>query len=109
MKFKPALVAAATAAAATAVALGGAATASADTEVQWLGQPGELVNGTFLPETRAHLLALADNLKERHGIDGLILGGTELPLILKEDTHNGIRFLDTTRIHVKRIVERLLE
>ncbi len=70
---------------------------------------GELVNAVFLPETRARLLALADALKDRHSLDGLILGGTELPLILKEESHNGIVFLDTTRIHVQRIVEKMLE
>lgn len=63
MKFKPALVAAATAAAATAVALGGAATASADTEVQWLGQPGELVNGTVVQHwTVSHLKPSTDTI-----------------------------------------------
>jgi len=68
---------------------------------------GELVNGTILPETRAGLLAIADRLKEREGIAGLILGGTELPLILR-DAERGIPFLDTTRIHVEAVVERLL-
>lgn len=44
----------------------------------------------------------------RDGIDALILGGTELPLILTEPEHNGIPLLDTTRIHVERIVAELL-
>jgi aspartate racemase len=68
----------------------------------------ELVNGIFLPETREHLLAIADGLKTRQNIEGLILGGTELPLILRETEHNGVPFLDTTRIHVDRIVTQLL-
>jgi aspartate racemase len=61
----------------------------------------ELVKGVFLPETRARLLAIAERLKE-DGIQGLILGGTELPLILKDETYHGIPFFDTTRIHVQR-------
>lgn len=70
---------------------------------------GELLNNIFLPETRQALLAIADKLKARHGIQGLILGGTELPLILREDDEpNGIRFLDTTRIHCDRLVRELL-
>jgi aspartate racemase len=69
---------------------------------------GELLNDVFLPETRQGLLAIADKLKARHGIKGLILGGTELPLILRGDEHNGIRLLDTTRIHCDRIVRELL-
>jgi aspartate racemase len=69
----------------------------------------ELINGIFLPETKARLLEIVDQLKERSGIDGVILGGTELPLILTDAEHNGIPFLDTTRIHVKRIVAQLVE
>ena len=68
----------------------------------------ELVNGIFLPETRKQLLAIVDRMIADHGVKGLILGGTELPLILKENTYNGISFLDTTRIHVKHIVAELL-
>jgi aspartate racemase len=68
----------------------------------------EMVQGTFLPETRERLLAIVDRLREREGIDGIILGGTELPLILRDDAREGVRFLDTTRIHVKAIVARLL-
>jgi aspartate racemase len=68
----------------------------------------ELVKASFLTETRDGLLAVVDRLREREGIDGLILGGTELPLILRDPVYHGIRFLDTTQIHVKSIVARLL-
>lgn len=68
---------------------------------------GELVPGVFLPETRARLLSIADRMIEREGIEGLILGGTELPLILRDETHGGIPFLDTTRIHVNAAVAQL--
>lgn len=47
MNIKPALVAV-TAAAAAAVGVAGAPFASADPEVKYLGQPGELVNGTVV-------------------------------------------------------------
>ncbi|MCM3905296.1 MAG: amino acid racemase [Pyrinomonadaceae bacterium] len=69
---------------------------------------GELLNDIFLPETRLGLLAIADKIKARHGIEGLILGGTELPLILRDDEHNGTRLLDTTRIHCDRIVSEII-
>jgi aspartate racemase len=68
----------------------------------------ELVNGIYLPETHQHLLMIVDQILEREGVDGLILGGTELPLILKEGAYNRIPFLDTTQIHVKYVVEELL-
>ena len=68
----------------------------------------ELLKDMFLPETRAGLLAIADAMKTRHGIEGLILGGTELPLVLRDEEHNGIRMLDTTRIHVDRLISEML-
>ena len=42
------------------------------------------------------------------GIEGLILGGTELPLILKETDDIGIPWLDTTKIHVESVLKKLL-
>lgn len=66
---------------------------------------GELVKGVFRPETRERLLAIVERLRARAGIDGLILGGTELPLLLREEERRaGIPLLDTTRIHVEEIV-----
>src|SRR5213076_2181505 len=44
----------------------------------------ELVPGKFLPETRAGLLAIVDRMKTKSGIDGVILAGTELPLLLRD-------------------------
>ena len=69
----------------------------------------ELVNGIFLPQSKQRLLEIVDRMKQRSNIDGVILGGTELPLILTEGEHNGIPFLDTTRIHVKQIVTKLTQ
>ena len=66
---------------------------------------GELVNGIFLPETRERLLAIVDRMAQQSSIDGVILGGTELPLILREPEHNGIPFLNTTRIHCEAAVD----
>jgi aspartate racemase len=68
----------------------------------------ELVPGVFLPETRAGLLKIVDRLKNTHNIEGVILGGTELPLILKGDTYNGVAILDTTKIHVAAAVDEML-
>jgi aspartate racemase len=68
----------------------------------------ELLNNIFLPETRQRLLAIVDRMKAADNIEALILGGTELPLILREAEHDGIPFLDTTKIHVERIVAELL-
>ena len=69
---------------------------------------GELVKGVFRPETRQRLVEIARALKQREGIEGLILGGTELPLILKESDLPDIPLLDTTRIHVEAAVDEIL-
>lgn len=68
----------------------------------------ELVKGIFLPETRAGLMAIVERMKQKHGIQGLILGGTELPLILRDAPDCGIPFLDTARIHVNAAVREML-
>jgi aspartate racemase len=68
----------------------------------------ELVPGKFLAETRDGLLAIVDRMKATSDIDGVILAGTELPLILRDQIHNGIPFLDTTRIHVEAAVTHML-
>lgn len=68
----------------------------------------ELVSGKFLPETRAGLLAIADRMKASSDIDGVILAGTELPLILRGAEYNGIRLLNTTEIHCEAAVTEVL-
>ena len=69
----------------------------------------ELLKDTFLPETRAKFLTIADEMKARDGIEAVILGGTEIPLLLRTEEHNGIQLLDTTRIHVDRLIEEMLK
>ena len=68
----------------------------------------ELVPGKFLPETRAELLAIVDCMKAKSDIDGVILAGTELPLILRDADHKGIPLLDTTKIHCQAAVAEML-
>ena len=70
---------------------------------------GELLKDTFLPETRAKFLNIADEMKTRDGVEAIILGGTEIPLLLRTEEHNGIQLLDTTRIHVDRLIEEMLK
>jgi aspartate racemase len=78
----------------------------------------ELVPGNFLPETRAGLLAIVDRMKAKidppspgygaAGLDGVILAGTELPLILRGERHNGVALLDTGKIHCASAVAEML-
>lgn len=69
---------------------------------------GELLKDIFLPKTRARLLQIADEMKDRDKIEAVILGGTELPLVLRDEEHNGMPLLDTTRIHVNKLVTEML-
>ena len=69
---------------------------------------GELVKGLLRPETREALLAIAGRMRERQQVEAIILGGTELPLILRNAAASAVPFLDTTAIHVKRIAEEML-
>jgi aspartate racemase len=68
----------------------------------------ELVVGKFLPETRQQFCDILQAMKRRDGIDGVILGGTELPLILTGEQIDGLPLLDTTRIHVNAAIEFML-
>ena len=66
------------------------------------------MNGVVLDETREGLLKIVKELKTGRGIEGLILGGTELSLILSDGDDEDIPFLDTTRIHARSAVRELL-
>ena len=68
----------------------------------------ELLKGIIPPETRARLLAIIQAMKERSQIDGVILGGTELSLILRDESVFGVPILDTTQIHVEAAVTQLI-
>jgi len=68
----------------------------------------ELVNGLYLDETRERLMVITDRMINNYGIQGLILGGTELPFILRNPSDKKFQYLDTTKIHVERVVAEIL-
>ena len=63
----------------------------------------EIELGIFKESTKNQLLAIAKRMVEQDEIDSLILGCTELPLILTESKF-GIPFLNTTAIHCESII-----
>jgi len=69
----------------------------------------ELVPGVFLPETRQNLLAIVDRMKANVNIEGVLLAGTELALILRGESHNGIPLLDTGKIHCQAAVKEMFK
>jgi aspartate racemase len=65
----------------------------------------ELVKGIFLAETKKKLIDITNEMIELNGIEGLILGGTELLFILKEEDFINFKLLNTTEIHVESILK----
>ena len=76
----------------------------------WIGRVylEELVRGVILDATRDRLVEIAAGMGDRDGIDGLILGGTELALTLTEPSYAGLPVLNTAQIHVEAAVDWLL-
>ena len=68
---------------------------------------GELLNGEFLDDTRRQVTAIVERLRKDERVEGVILGGTELPLLLTTPVIADVPALDTTATHVAAIVERL--
>ena len=78
-------------------------------ERTWLHERyvGELLAGEFRDETRAGVVALVERMRSRDAVDGVILAGTELPLLLGGETVAGLPALDSTGLHVAAIVRRM--
>ena len=68
----------------------------------------EIELGIIKDATREELLSIVKKMIDRYSIDGVILGCTELPLIINKDEF-GIPFLNTTAIHAESIVKFCLE
>jgi aspartate racemase len=66
----------------------------------------ELVVGEFRQESKAALLRIIDGLIAQ-GAKGIILGCTEIPLLIK-DGDCSVPMFDTTRIHAQAAVEMAL-
>ena len=67
----------------------------------------ELENGLVYEETKQRFLEIIQQMVKRDGIQGVILGCTELPMLIqKEDV--SIPTFNTTEIHVNKIVNTIL-
>lgn len=63
----------------------------------------EIERGVLKDSTRKELLGIAQQLIDARGAEAVILGCTELPLILERSDY-GVPFLNTTALHVEDIV-----
>lgn len=78
-------------------------------ERRWLHERyvGELLKGDFRDETRRGFIQLVMKLRDEERVDGIILGGTELPLLIPDRQVADLPALDTTSLHVAAIVARM--
>jgi aspartate racemase len=67
----------------------------------------ELVYGRFVPQSIAYLRRVIAGLKER-GCDSVVLGCTELPLVLNDD-NSPLPVLDSTRLLARAALQRAVE
>ncbi len=63
----------------------------------------EIEFGILTEETKSGLLTIIKHLLEEHQIDGVIMGCTELPLIIKQEDID-IHYVNSTDIHISAIV-----
>lgn len=66
----------------------------------------ELVKGIINGDSRSRILSIIQDMQSK-GIEAIILGCTEIPLIIKQD-HCDIPVVDTTDIHAKSAVNYAL-
>jgi aspartate racemase len=68
---------------------------------------GELCKGIIKEESKERFLEIIDGLLDK-GAEGIVLGCTEIPLLIKQDDVE-VPIFDTTYIHAKKAVEIALE
>jgi aspartate racemase len=67
----------------------------------------ELVNGIFKPESRTYLQQVIGRMSH-HGCDAVVLGCTEIPLLI-DDVSSPLPTLDSTRILARAALRHALE
>ena len=60
-----------------------------------------------LAEEKAAMLGIADKMLAAHQTDALVLGCTELPLIIKEGDLDTV-LIDTIQVHIEAILREIL-
>lgn len=61
----------------------------------------------YLIESVSHIAVTPSPHEQTERLDGVILAGTELPLLFGSPIVAGLPALDTTELHVAGIIERL--
>ena len=63
-----------------------------------------LENGIVIPEDKVKMISLAEKYIKENDADALLLGCTEIPLMIKEGDVS-VPVIDTTQIHIQAIFE----
>ncbi|MBR5798870.1 MAG: amino acid racemase [Lachnospiraceae bacterium] len=81
-----------------------------DEEMAYLNQKiiTELELGILKEDTLKDFQKVIRRMQEENGIEAIILGCTELPLLLSDET-SPVPCLDTMKIHIKTLVDKILE
>lgn len=69
----------------------------------------ELENGIVKADTKQKLLTIIRQLTKEKQLDGVVLGCTELPLILRQSDFDDIQVFDISQIQMTAAVDRLLK
>ena len=83
--------------------------ATADLEYVHEKYLGEFLKNEFRPETRDGVLGVIERMQRDSGVEAVILGGTELPILLRTESHNGVALLDTTKIHAAAVLRAVTD
>lgn len=68
----------------------------------------EIIAGKILESSKLFLIELIEKYRNEKGIEGVILGCTELPLIIKAGDVS-VKVLDSAEIHVKALIEESMK
>lgn len=81
-----------------------------DDEMQYINEKisQELELGIVKPDTLQSFQRIITRMKEEQGIEAIVLGCTELPLLLNDEV-SPVPCLDTMKIHVQTLIDRIVE
>lgn len=68
----------------------------------------ELEEGVVRDETRERLVSIIERMQVRDGVEAVILGCTELPMILNDEV-SPVPTLDAMRIHIAALIDAVLD
>ena len=62
------------------------------------------IYGRFPAVVRTRIIEIVTQIARKEGIEGVVLGGTELPLAIGDTSGLTLKFFNTTLIHVERVI-----